>query len=136
MKKLSQIFGVALGLAIFSTHLLSRPYQLEEYTWDNPDFQKRFIATYGVISPVEPRLSPEDSQFLRDVILPVIEDRPERAREALQDRLRETTSPALYFVLGNINLQRGNLEEARKNLQIALRRFPDFLRAHRSMALV
>jgi len=124
------------GLVAFSSTLYSQPYELEEYTWKNPDFQKRFIATYGVVSPVEPRLSPEDSEFLRDEILPVIEDRPDRAREALESRLQDTTSPALYFVLGNIHLQRGNLEDARKNLLIALRRFPDFQRAHRSMALV
>lgn len=131
-----KIISACVFILVVGCPLNAQPYTLEEYTWDNPAFQKKFLATFGVISPVEPRLSPEDSQFLREEILPLIEENPEAARKALTDRLQDTTSPALHFVLGNIYLQRGDLQGARENLRIALRRFPDFLRAHRSMALV
>ncbi len=107
-----------------------------EYSWANPAFQERFLGTFGVLSDIEPRLSPAEQEFLREKVLPLVQSKPEEAARLVSARLEESTSPALYFILGNILLQQNQLESARQNLHRALSLFPDFRRAHRSMALL
>lgn len=108
----------------------------EEYSWDNPEFRDRFTATYGVLGEVEPPVDPAEREFLRERVLPEIGSDPEEARRRVEERLAETSSPVLRFLLGNLCLELGDLEAARENLERAIRRFPDFRRAHRSLALL
>lgn len=135
MKKL---FIVSLSIAVFTQTLLAfmeTAYPLEEYTWKNPDFRQRFLGSYGVLMQVEPTLSAEDSRFLREVVLPQIERDPEEVKQRIAARLRQDMSAPLLFVLGNIHLERGETREAISNLQRAVSLYPDFRRAHRSLAL-
>ncbi|MEM0966217.1 MAG: tetratricopeptide repeat protein [Verrucomicrobiota bacterium] len=113
-------------------------FELEpvEFSWDNPDFQNSFIGTYGFNSDIEPRLSTADQAFLRNTILPLIETDPAVARERVNERLTQTSSPVLYFVQGNVLLQLGETEEAAFYLKRALSLFPSFRRAYRSLALL
>lgn len=131
--RLATIALLALPLLLRGEPVDLRP---EEYSWDNPGFRERFAGTYGVLSPVEPQISPEESRFLREEILPRIAADPGEAVAAVRERLSGSSSPALHFILGNLLLQEGRIPEARENLDRALALFPDFRRAHRSLALL
>ncbi len=120
-----------LGPGVFGA-----PPVREEYTWDNPVFRERFTGSYGVLSGVEPAMDSEDRAFLRERILPLIAEEPGEAHRLLAERLRESASAPFYFLLGNLDLEQGNLESARKNLQAALGLYPDFRRARLSLALL
>lgn len=108
----------------------------EEYSWSNPTFREQFAATYGVHSEVEPRISTEEQTFLRETVLPLIMDDPAQAVAIVSQKVGETGSPALYFVLGNLFLQQNQLAAAQQNLQRAVSLFPKFRRAYRSLALL
>lgn len=116
--------------------LPAEPLSPVEYSWDNPAFRERFTATYGVLSAAEPPVDPADRTFLREQVLPRIGTAPEEARQLVAERLQESASPALYFLLGNLNLELGDFDQARRALDRALALYPDFRRAHRSAALL
>ncbi|MBC2603639.1 tetratricopeptide (TPR) repeat protein [Puniceicoccus vermicola] len=125
-----------LLLCILTGKSLAQNLQPEEYSWDNPEFRERFVGSYGVLSDVEPRLTSEEQTFLRETVLPLLQENPQEAGSIVAAKLSESTSPALYFILGNILLEQNQIDPARQNLQRALSLFPDFRRAHRSMALL
>ena len=75
-RRLATIALLALPLLLRAEPVDLRP---EEYSWDNPGFRERFAGTYGVLSPVEPQISPEESRFLREEILPRIAADPGEA---------------------------------------------------------
>ena len=136
MMKTAIIQSILLFLVFIATATQAQDLQPQEYTWDNPEFRERFIASFGVEGDVEPSLSQTEQEFLQEEILPLLPNDPGAAISALSAQLNESASPALYFILGNIFLQEDQTDKARQNLQRALSLFPDFLRAHRSMALL
>ena len=123
-------------LTLSSGKVCGQSLRLEEYTWDNPAFRESFVGTFGIRSEIEPRLTPSDQDFLRETVLPLIEKNPTEAAQRVSARLNDSTSPVLYFILGNIQLQQNQTERARQSLDRALSLFPDFRRAHRSLALL
>lgn len=116
--------------------LLPGQIEPEEYSWENPAFRERFTASYGVLSGVEPPMEADDRRFLQEQILPVISSDPAKARERVSERLGESASAPLFFLLGNLELELDNIDEARRNLSRAVGLYPDFRRAHRSLGIL
>ena len=133
---IAQLRIFILSLPILAGSLFGQSLQPEEYSWDNPTFRNQFTATYGVLSDVEPRVTTEEQTFLRETVLPLVQKDPAQAVAVVSQKIGETGSPALYFVLGNIFLQQNQLDAARQNLQRAVALFPNFRRAYRSLALL
>ncbi len=107
-----------------------------EYSWDNPAFRERFTASYGVLSGAEPQIEPADRTFLREEVLPLISSDPEKAKDLILERLQDSASAPMYFLLGNLYLELNDLEASRAALNRAIGLFPDFRRAHRSLAIL
>ena len=103
--------------------------------WQDPEFQKRFLGSYGIHPDVEPRLSPEERTVLEGILPLMGSD-----RDAAERQLRTFTTPestALFdFTLGNLALQADRVDEAGEHYRAAVRKFPEFRRAHRNLGLV
>ena len=103
--------------------------------WENPEFQKEFTASYGVLSGYEPSLNSDEKDRLRTLIK-IIKDKPEKAIISLQEQIKPNDSAAFDFILANLYFQDGQLEQAEKNYKQAVAKYPSFRRAYKNLGLL
>ena len=65
--------------------------------WNDPDFARRLMGSYGFASDVEPRMKPEEQVMYREKIVPLLTNStPTKAMAALQAAIKpDTPSSAL-----------------------------------------
>lgn len=102
---------------------------------DSPEFKQRFLGTYGINSAIEPTLTAQDRPLYTS-IQPHLESQPELAIELAKKGITETSSPAFDFLIGSLYYTLQRYPEASEYLLGALKKFPDFRRAHRNLALL
>jgi tetratricopeptide (TPR) repeat protein len=102
--------------------------------WNDPDFTRRLIGSYGFASDAEPRMTPEEQATYRDKIVPLLRDDPKKAIPALQALVKPAASAVFDFTLGNVFFQNEDLTNAVKHFQAALVKFPDYRRAQKNLA--
>ena len=102
--------------------------------WNDPDFSRRLIGSYGFASDAEPRMTPEEQALYRDKIVPLLREDPKKAIPALQDAVKPSASAVFDFTLGNIFFQNEDLTNAMKHFEAALAKFPDYRRAQKNLA--
>ncbi|MCC5806176.1 MAG: tetratricopeptide repeat protein [Opitutales bacterium] len=132
----------ALKLALFIgfSGILAAPaaqaqtYPLTENSWDNPEFVKRFLGSYGMQTRLEPELSREEGELFRELV-EIIPNNPQEAIRRLRTARTRESSAALDFLLASLQLQERQPDEAIRNYEEAIRKFPNFLRAYRNLGL-
>lgn len=102
--------------------------------WNDPDFTRRLIGSYGFASDAEPRMTPEEQATYRDKIVPLLRDDPKKAIPALEALARPAASAVFDFTLGNVFFQNEDLTNAVKHFEAALAKFPDYRRAQKNLA--
>lgn len=100
--------------------------------WNNPEFVKSFMGSYGFASEIEPKLSPEEQVFLT-TLRPLLQDDPMKAAREIEARLRPESSALLNFLLASIHFQSDQAPQAITQYQAAIARFPNFRRAHKNL---
>jgi tetratricopeptide (TPR) repeat protein len=101
--------------------------------WNDPDFTKRLLGSYGFASDVEPRLTPDEVAAYRDKVVPLLrEDRP-KALDVLKSLVKPGASAVFDFTLGNVYFQSDDLTNAVKQFEAAIAKFPDYRRAHQNL---
>ncbi len=126
------VLPIAMGLP-------ARPTEgapaLDEAFLNDPEWRKRFLGSYGFLSGAEPQVQPAELESLREV-LELMKANPRAATVRLQQQVSPESSAALDFILANLEFQSGQLDSAQKNYESALRKFPDFRRAHKNLGLL
>jgi Flp pilus assembly protein TadD len=102
--------------------------------WNDPDFTRRLLGSYGFASDAEPRLTPEEQAIYRDKIIPLLRDDPKKAMSELQSLAKPSASAVFDFTLGNLYFQSEDLTNAVKHFEAALAKFPDYRRAQKNLA--
>jgi len=126
MRRLAQL-GCLLAAA--GTLGAAADLRLREDYWRDPTFVARFQASYGVNSALEPMISVAERAVF-DQIAPLLASQPASAVPVLRAAITPQSSAALDFVLANVYFEIGRFDEAAATYAEALRKFPDFLRAH------
>ncbi len=103
--------------------------------WNDPTFQRQFIAGYGVNAEIEPRVSKEEVKVLEE-IRPLMAENLAEAEETLKDQMEPDGSAILDFTLGGIQFQQDRMAEALENYLRAVEKFPSFRRAWRNIGLI
>lgn len=103
--------------------------------WNDPVFQRQFIASYGVNAEIEPRVTQEEVAILEKVRPLMAEDLPQ-AEVQLQKQMKPDGSAMLDFTLAGIQFQQDKRSEALANYKKAVGKFPSFQRAWRNMGLI
>ncbi len=103
--------------------------------WNDPVFQRQFVAGYGINAEVEPRLSAEEVALLEKV-RPLMADALPKAEELLSRQMKPDCSATLDFTLGGIRYQQEELPKALESYQRAVTKFPSFRRAWRNLGLI
>ena len=108
----------------------------------DPEFVRSFVGSYGFNSDIEPKVSPSESRMLVTVRELFESGKFKEAETALIRFIKETEAPtdeekqpqeisaAMVFVLGNLYFSADRTDEARRAFLEAIRRFPNFRRAH------
>jgi len=130
------LFGVAMLLLTSNSGVAQEPAQTGgQDFWSDPEFQKQFLGSYGVLSELEPRLSAVEKQQLEKII-PLLSSNTAAAKKALEKAATPQSSALFDFTLGNLAFQAGSMDEARQRFNTAVGKFPNFRRAHKNLALV
>jgi len=103
--------------------------------WNDPVFKKQFIASYGINSEVEPRVTAEEIAVL-EKIRPLMAEDLKKAEGALRRQIKPESSAILDFTLGSIYFQQDNMIDAQENYLKAITKFPNFRRAWRNVGLI
>jgi Flp pilus assembly protein TadD len=101
--------------------------------WNDPEFKKRLIGSYGFAAEIEPRLNPEELATYRDKVVPLLRDDPKKAMNELQSLAKPGASAVFDFTLGNLYFQQEDLTNAVKHFEAALTKFPDYRRACKNL---
>ncbi len=102
--------------------------------WNDPDFARRLIGSYGFSPDAEPRMTPEEQVAYREKVVPLLREDPKKAVETLQGLVKPGASAVFDFTLGNIFFQNEDLTNAVKHFEAALAKFPDYRRAQKNLA--
>ncbi len=103
--------------------------------WNDPVFKKQFIASYGINSEVEPRVTAEEIAVLEKIRPLMAEDLP-KAESSLRRQVKPESSATMDFTLGSIYFQQNNMIDAMENYKKAVTKFPNFRRAWRNIGLI
>lgn len=101
--------------------------------WNDPEFTKRLIGSYGFASDVEPRMKPEEQAIYRDKIVPLLREDQKKAAAALASLVKPDATAVFDFTLGNIAFQSEDLTNAVKSFEAAIAKYPDYRRAHKNL---
>lgn len=102
---------------------------------DDPEWQKRFLGSYGFMPELEPKVNQEELIVLRDLI-DLMKTDVAAASQQLSLSINENSSAAMVFILANLYFQQGELEQAEKYYTKAVAKHPSFLRAHKNLGLL
>jgi tetratricopeptide (TPR) repeat protein len=106
-----------------------------EGLWEDAEFKKAFLGSYGIHPDVEPHIGPEDRAVL-EAVYPLLGSDPAAAARMLE-QARTTESSAMFdFVLGNLAFQDDRMEEAESHYRAAVTKFPAYRRAWRNLGLI
>ena len=115
--------------------LAAKLFELRDTSLDSAEFKARVTAAYGVNSEIEPKLTSADRDFLNK-ILPHLQNNLQEAIRLVEEEVDGESNVAFDFMLGNLYYQTEQLSKAENALKRAIKKMPDFRRAHRIIALV
>lgn len=102
--------------------------------WQDPEFQKRFLADYGTRAEVEPGVTIVEKEMLEKIIAVVGQPNGlERATVMLSRAIKPSNSAVFDFTLAGFYFQSGETELALKWYRRAIDKHPAFLRAHKNL---
>lgn len=99
------------------------------------EYKKRFMGSFGINGAIEPTITQEDRP-LYESIEPHLKNNPLRAIELAERGVSTDSNAAFDFLLGSLHYTQNNFSKAEMSLKAALKKFPDFRRAHRNLSLI
>ena len=132
MKKIPLKFSksalLLIHLSTAASLLEAQVYPLSENTWENPEFVKRFLGSYGIDSQVEPKISDDELVILQSVAEYASQDKMDDAIDVLKENLDfESSSAALRLHSRKLTFQSEKVSAAIEQYTNAIRKFPAFV---------
>jgi len=101
--------------------------------WNDPEFVRQLLGSYGFLSEVEPRMTAEEQIFYREQIVPLLREEVTKAIPELLTRIKPDSSAVFDFTLGNVYFQTDDLTNAVRYFEGATAKFPSYRRAWKSL---
>lgn len=123
------------------------PIPVSKAMFKSKEFAKSFAGSYGILSPVEPKVSRGESEILSEIAEFFEQGQFSSAEGKLVSYIKEKQNPvdgsepsevsaAMIFVLGNLYFQNDRAQDAIRSYKLAIDRFPKFRRAYKNLALL
>jgi len=128
--------------------LAAEPMRLSPALFSSSDFKERFVGSYGMLPALEPKVDREEAALIVELGEMLSKNQFREAELRLLEFIKERRTPsdpavegkevsaALIFTLGNLYFQNDRVSEAERSYKLALKRFPDYRRAHKNLALL
>ena len=128
--------------------IFSQVIKVSPEWFKTPDFGKKFVGSYGFLPRVEPKVDQEEAMLIAELSEILAAQKFKEAESRLLTFVEERKNPedpnvegkdvsaALIFTLGNLYYQNGRNEDAELAYKTALKRFPEYRRAHKNLALL
>ena len=131
---LKVVFIIWIGIAVSAAQ---EDLEMGKPDLFGPEFQKRFIASYGVLEDREPDLQDLEISLL-EKIGPMVEENPEFAKSMLEGMLaNEAPATATFnFILANLYFNGGAYDDSLAEYNRAIDKFPTFRRAWKNLGLL
>ncbi len=113
----------------------SPSFDLVDTNPNSAEFKQRFYGSFGINSAIEPILTQADRP-LYESIAPYLQKKPEKAIELAKQGITQNSNAAFDYLVGSLYYMQGNYSDAAAYLNAARKKFPDFRRAHRNLALI
>jgi tetratricopeptide (TPR) repeat protein len=104
--------------------------------WKDPRFQGEFLGSFGFNAEIEPKLDEDEREGMREIIPLLDSGDLEAAAAALEKLITPESSAVLDFTLANVYFQEDRLDDAVRDYESALRKFPNFRRAYKNLGLI
>lgn len=105
--------------------------------WDSDQFQKEFLASYGVNTDIEPSLTAVEFEQMQKILDAMSEDEDmKKAIRLLQKNSGVSSSATFEFTLANLYFQQEQLDEALQLYDEAIDQFPNFRRAYKNAGMI
>jgi tetratricopeptide (TPR) repeat protein len=102
--------------------------------WNDPDFARRF---FGYEASVEPKLSAEEQALYRSLDeRRLFSENPKQAATDLEAKMTPSSSALLDFSVASLRLSEGDITNAVRHYEVAVAKYPRFMRAHRSLGML
>ncbi|MGZ0707861.1 tetratricopeptide repeat protein [Coraliomargarita sp. W4R53] len=128
-------WGMCVALSGASLAQAAVPFQLTDSSPGSAEFRARFLANYGTLSELEPSMTAKDRPLFERVE-PYLKNNPQQAIREVEAALNADSNPAFRFLLGSLYYQTSRYGQAEQNLRMAVKAFPDFRRAYRTLGLI
>ncbi|MEK7780785.1 MAG: tetratricopeptide repeat protein [Verrucomicrobiota bacterium] len=113
---------------------LTKDHELAS-VWNDADFQRRLVGSYGFASEAEPKLQPDELEKYRTIVVPILTNSdPKKIISTIEGLTGPRASAVFDFTLGNVYFQREDLTNAVKHFEMAILKFPDYRRAQKNLA--
>lgn len=134
MKK-SAIFSI-LSVAFIPICGAVEPLPISKNYWKSEAFLSSFNGSYRINSKVEPFLETNERELLVSIQPLMEKGERKEALKKLQASDLSKTSASVIFNIGNVAFEEADLELAKKSYLAAIKKFPNFLRAHQNLAMI
>ncbi|MGA1056333.1 MAG: tetratricopeptide repeat protein [Phycisphaerales bacterium] len=108
--------------------------------WSSPAFRQMMVESWLAESDIEPKTTTSESKRLQRIFDQLATEEPAKVADAesrLNDERGEKDSSAVFdFTLGQMLFQRDDLDGAKAAFEDAVRKFPKFRRAWRSIGVI
>lgn len=104
--------------------------------WRDPAFMRQLTESYRAETEVEPRVTEEERKQLLKIFELISSDKIDEAVQLLGKGRGDAASAVFDFTMGNIHFQRDQIAEAAAAYQVAVTKYPKFLRAWRNLGQI
>jgi len=130
------------GFFILSLLLLVQPRALKAEPlfptsplWKSAEFQRIVTGSYGIDSRIEPLITTDEEEYLRDAAELLADEDREGAIKLYESASILPESAAMLFSLASLKFEEGKFDEAKTSFEAALASSPNFRDAHRNLAM-
>ncbi|MBN1586365.1 MAG: tetratricopeptide repeat protein [Candidatus Omnitrophica bacterium] len=110
------------------------PWELQ--IWNSPAFQKQFTESYIAETDIEPLVTTSERDQMQEVLELISSDKLDEAARVLEKNRGEAVSAVYDFTLANLYFRQEKLEQSAEAYEVAVDKYPKFLRAWRNLGLI
>ncbi len=124
------------SLALIQLSSAVEPLPISKNYWKSDAFLKSFNGSYRVNAKVEPYLETKERELLVSIQALMAKGDRKGALKKLQASKLAKSSASVMFNIGNVAFELGDLELSKTSYLAAIKKFPNYLRAHQNLAVV
>eukprot|EP00112_Aurelia_sp_Birch-Aquarium-sp1_P005490 Seg16229.1 transcript_id=Seg16229.1/GoldUCD/mRNA.D3Y31 product="putative UDP-N-acetylglucosamine-peptide N-acetylglucosaminyltransferase SEC" protein_id=Seg16229.1/GoldUCD/D3Y31 len=111
------------------------PLPISKEYWKSEEFLKAFNGSYRTLGQLEPYMQGEERALSISIQEMMAKGQRKEALAKLNASPLSKTSAKAMFDMGNLNFELGEIEKAIEHYLNAIKKFPNFLRAHENLGI-